>query len=262
VGKLVLKSKHRLLCGDSTLTDDVERALGGSNMTVCITDPPYSVNYDISAANAKSTRGAGELHESYSCDRPEEVNHVLSFMDRITCDVIVMSYPVDRHFFSLADALKKNEFEFRKELVWVKDRFSFWMSAKYQQKHEPILWIVRKGKPLGGDVPADQSTVLEFPKPVRHDLHPTAKPIALWELLVTHHSKKGDLVFEPFCGSGTTIIACERLDRRCVGIEMSPNFMDVILERWVKFTDGGDPVREDGVRWSDLQSAEPTEGPA
>jgi DNA modification methylase len=143
-----------------------------------------------------------------------------------------MTYPVDRHFFALADALRATQMEVRKELVWVKDRFSFWPGAQYQQRHEPILVCARVGRPVGSDVPANESTVLEVPAPKAHDLHATAKPIDLWSRLVKYHVPVGEIVYDPFTGSGTTIIAAEQLGRRCFAIEIEPRYVDVAIRRW------------------------------
>lgn len=228
MGRLVLRSRHRLLCGDSTNPDDVGRLMAGSRADFCLTDPPYSVNYEAS----HETRGGNlEVHTAYH-EAEIDPTDLLSFMALVPADVMVWSYPIDRHFHALAEAYKKHGWQFNKELVWVKDSFSFWMSAKYQQKHEPIMLAVRTGCAIGGDVPANATTVMEFPRPKSHDMHPTAKPLDLWATFVRFHTGKGDLVYEPFSGSGTTLIACEQLGRRCYGMELSQQYCDVIVARW------------------------------
>ncbi|MBM6441941.1 hypothetical protein JNW93_15150, partial [Lacticaseibacillus rhamnosus] len=95
-------------------------------------------------------------------------------------DVLIFSYSVNRHLYVLSDSLRKHKWEVRKELVWVKDTFSFWMGAAYQQRHEP-LWICTRGNAsFRGNVDSKQSTVLEYARPKAHDLHPTAKPVDMW----------------------------------------------------------------------------------
>jgi DNA modification methylase len=226
-GDLWQIGEHRLLCGDSTKKEDVERVMGEEKASATITDPPYSVNYDRSQ---EERGGSISAHAAY---KEADINptDLLKFMAIIPSDILIFSYPVDRHFFELADSLRRASLDVRKELVWVKDTFSFWMGAKYQQRHEPILVCARKGKPLNANVPANQSTVFEFPRPKAHDIHATAKPIELWTLLVTYHSKEGDSIFEPFTGSGTTMVACQNLNRKCRGIEISPSYCAVILQR-------------------------------
>lgn len=250
-GDLWLLGEHRLLCGDSTSREDVERLLGGRSIKLTLTDPPYSVDYD-KTWETKGRGGNENVHRAYSWDAKETAEKILTFLNLVPSDVLVMSYPVDRHLFHLAAALKEADLILRKELVWVKNIISFWMGAKYQQKHEPILLCTRpNGRMHAENVPADQATVFEFPKPRSHDLHPTAKPVELWEKFVLYHTEPGEDVLDFFGGSGTTMICAEKNGRRSCLMEIEPIYCDVILERFAKFS-GKDPVREDGVRWSAL----------
>ena len=227
MGRLTLRARHKLLCRDSTNPEDVARLMDGERAVVSITDPPYSVNYDKS----HETRGGNaEAHGAYQ-EASIDPSDLLEFMSLVPADVMIWSYPIDRHFHVLAEAYATHGWEFKKELVWVKDSFSFWMSAKYQQKHEPIMLAVRRGCPIGGDVPANATTVFEYPKPKAHDLHPTAKPMDLWAVFVRYHSQPDDLVYEPFGGSGTTPVVCQQLGRRCYTIEIAPQYCDVIVAR-------------------------------
>lgn len=266
-GDLWTLGRHRLLCGDATNPKDVDRVTQGLFFVLTLTDPPYSVDYDQSHED-RGDWGHGkhggrpveserpkQAHAGYQWDKPGSETEVLSFLSLVPSDVVIMTYPVDRHFFALADAVRAAGFEFRKEIVWVKDVFAFWMGAKYQQRHEPILWLAKKGKPMGGEVPANLSTVLEYPRPRAHDLHPTAKPVDMWEGLVQRHVPEEHAFFEPFCGSGTGIVAAENLKRICAAIEKSPQYVDVTIERWCSMT-GEDAIRHDGVKWSSLKQKE------
>jgi DNA modification methylase len=231
-GDLIVLGNHRLLCGDATKAEDVVQLMGDETAELCLTDPPYSVNYDKS----QEQRGGNiKVHSAYK-EADIDPEDLLRFMSLVPSDVMIWSYPIDRHFIALANAYAAYGWEFKKELVWVKDSFSFWMSAKYQQKHEPIMLAVRKGRPIGGNVPANATTVLEYPRPKAHAMHPTAKPIGLWSEFVTNHTEPGNLIYEPFSGSGTTIIAAEQLGRKCYGMEISPAYCDVIVHRWENFT--------------------------
>lgn len=235
-GRIYKLGSHRLLCGDSTKEADVKKLLGKEKADMVFTDPPYSVDYDRS----QSERGGSvETHAPYR-EHGSKPEQVLSFMKIIRSDVLVMTYPLDRHFFALARAMAEAEFEFRKELVWVKDRFSFWPGSSYQQAHEPILICVRKGKPLNARTEPNDSTVLRFDRPKKHEEHPTQKPLALWAKLITNHTKKNDTVYDPFGGSGSTLIACEQLNRRCLMVEIEPRYCDVIRKRWWKFVNGSE----------------------
>ena len=147
-----------------------------------------------------------------------------------------MAYPVNQHWRALGRALEAARFDFKKDLIWVKDVASFFAQTTYNQQHETILVLQRRGKALGANTPSNASTVLEFPRPRAHKLHPTQKPLELWETLLAWHTKKGDKVVDPFLGSGTTLIAAERLGRVCSGIEISPVFCDTIIARWEELT--------------------------
>jgi len=228
-GDLFALGDHRLLCGDSTKAEDVARVLAGVEINATITDPPYAVNYDRSQ---RERGGNASVHAPYH--EGDKADDVLAFLGHLPSDVLVMTFPVDRHFFALASALLAAGLDVRKECVWVKDSFSFWPGAQYQQQHEPILVCARKGRPVNSAVPANQSTVFQFARPKAHDQHPTAKPAELFCALVKFHAP--ETVYEPFCGSGTTIIACEQLARRCYALEIEPRYVQVAIDRWEAFT--------------------------
>jgi DNA modification methylase len=228
--------RHILVCGDCCEMMQLNNP-AIANAAIVLTDPPYAVDYQRSA----DFRGNASAHEGYV--DPDSASTALAFLDHVACDVVVMTFPVDRHFFALADALRKNRFEFRKELVWVKDRFSFWPGSKYQQQHESILLIARKGRPLNSNPPANESTVINAPMTKSHDKHPTARPPALWANLLCYHTEPGATVVDPYLGSGTTLVVAEQSNRICVGSEISPVYCDVIVERWQNLT-GGKAKRE------------------
>jgi DNA modification methylase len=238
---------HRLLCGDATKAEDVERLMDGSKAISCITDPPYSVNYENQQREVgrKSRKQTGDTY----CDLDAE--NVLEFIKIIPSDVLVMSYPVNKHFHLLSDTTK--EWELLYDCVWVKHHFAFIMGRRYQPKHEPIL-IFRKKKYKESyfNVPSNQSTVFEFDKPARNVDHPTIKPIELYTTLVNYHSKHNQNIYEPFLGSGTTLIACEKTNRKCYGMEIDPQYCDVIITRWSDFT-GKDDLLLNGkpFKWSE-----------
>ena len=235
-GQLWELGDHRLLCGDSTKKEDVERLMGGEKAAACVTDPPYSVNYDT-YYQRKFNKAPRDIDKAYTeGESASDASDVLSFMQHVPSNTMVWSYPLDRHFQTLANAYQKYKWQFRKELVWVKDSFSFWAGAKYQQKHEPIMLATREGQSISGEVPSNATTVFEFPRPRNHELHPTAKPIEMWSIFVQNHAAKGEFIYEPFSGSGTTIIACEQLGRKCRAIEISPAYVAVALQRWADAT--------------------------
>lgn len=233
-GDLIELGPHRLLCGDSLSKTDVARLCDGQKFHVCLTDPPYSVNYDKSHLERGGNK---QVHGAYH-EADLDPSDLLKFIDLIPCDLFVMSYAVQKHMRPMLDAFDRNKFEIRKELVWVKNICSFWMGAAFQQKHEPIWIMTRKNASFADNVPADATTVFEVDKPRAHELHPTEKPLQLWAPLLGYLSAKGDRVYEPFNGSGTTMMAAEQLGRICHSMEIEPQYCQVAVDRYIKYCEG------------------------
>lgn len=119
----------------------------------------------------------------------------------------------------------------RQILVWAKDTFTLGRQD-YQWRYEPCLYGWKDGAAHSWHADRRQTTVLEFPKPVANPDHPTMKPVELWEYLIRNSSAEGEVVLDPFCGSGTTVVACEAMGRRAAVMELDPHYCDVILRRW------------------------------
>jgi DNA modification methylase len=222
---------HKVMCGSSTDEIDVQRLINNNQIIACITDPPYSVNYqDIRRRKDSPTRK--ERGDVY-LDPPAE--EVLKFIGLLQTDVLVMSYPVNKHFHLLSDMTK--DWNLLYDCVWVKHHFAFIMGRNYQPQHEPIL-IFRKKKFKNSvfNVPNNQSTVFNHDKPAANKDHPTIKPTALYVDLVKYHSNKEDFIFEPFGGSGTTLLACEQTKRRCLVMELQPEYCEITIKRWEDLT--------------------------
>ena len=226
-GDLILLGDHRLLCGDSTNADDVARLVGGCNVGMCLTDPPYGVDYTVSFSKQE---GGTELGTQAAYEESTGAE-ALDFLSHAPCRVVVMTYPVDRHLFKLASCLESAGFDSIRELIWLKQKASFHPGATFQQKHEPVL-LCRKGGAKMPDIET-MPTIIQCDSPSAHDTHPTAKPVRLWSELLAWYP---GAVFDPFLGSGTTIIAAEQLGRKCYGLEISPVFCDVIVQRWENMT--------------------------
>ena len=221
--------KHRLLCGDSTDPKYVKHVNAGIPLIdLTLTDPPYSVNYDKSFL-----RSGGNLDVHGEYIDPSDASDVLVFMKYVPSSIMVWTYPIDKHFAKLAKAYEDSGWRMWKSLVWVKDSFNFWPGAKYQQKFEPVQISLRYDrKSVSPDnIPSDATTVINIPRKRSHDLHPTERPIELWDMLMRYHSNPGNFVFDPFMGSGTTLAVAENLGRTATGIERAPGFCGVILER-------------------------------
>jgi DNA modification methylase len=232
-GDLITLGAHRLLCGNSIKAEDVKRLMNGQSPTLCLTDPPYCVNYENikRRADEPTRKERGDAYED-----PEDPRELLKFIDLIPCDIMVMTFPIGKHFHVLSDATR--EWDILYDCVWVKNNFAFNMRRRYQQKHEMILIMRRKKHEHIGNwnVPNNQSTVFEFDKPAANVDHPTIKPIGLYLLLARYHSNPGDLIYEPFCGSGTTMISAEQLGRTCYALELQPAYVQVAVQRWIDYT--------------------------
>lgn len=229
-GQLFQLGNHRLLCGDSTKKEDVERLMDGNSAVACITDPPYSVNYE----NIKRKKSVKTRKQNGDAYRDPPAKEVLTFIECVPSDILIMTYPLAKHFQLLAE--KTTGWDLLYDCIWSKSNFAFILSRRYQMKHE-IIWIFRRKKGRGiFNIPSSQSTVFEFPKPAASKEHPTIKPLALYEKLVRYHSNPGNSVYEPFSGSGTTVLACERTSRVCFAMEREPIYCDVTIKRWEDLT--------------------------
>jgi DNA modification methylase len=162
-------------------------------------------------------------------------------MANLPTDFLVFSYAYNKHFHDVARATEENNLEMLYECIWRKQNFTFilgrYIHHRYQPEHEPILFFRRKGTSAGVfNVPPDQGTVFDVPKAAANKEHPTIKPLELWVQLMRYHSNIGDSVYDPFLGSGTTLMAAEKLGRTCMGIEIEPRYVDVAVKRWEQYT--------------------------
>ena len=223
-GDVIRIGKHTLICGDST--DPLIINKFDDPHTLTLTDPPYSVNYE----NIRRKLDAPTRKESNSTYVDPPADEVLKFISTLKSDLLVMTYPLAKHFHLLAQMT--TDWDMLYELVWVKNTFAFNMYKNYQQQHEMIMIFRKKkhGKTVM-NVPKNQSTVLECDKPLANPEHPTIKPTALYESLVEFHSNPGDTIFEPFSGSGTTMLACENRKRVCNAIEICPQYCQACINK-------------------------------
>lgn len=253
LGDLWTCGRHRVLCGDATKEEDVKRLMDGKKADLCLTDPPYSVDYE-NIERAAGGRSGEKTHNrktdgSYYVDSTD-AKSILKFIRFVNADIIVMTYVFNKHFFELAENLKGWEVLY--ECVWVKDRFNQIMGRRYQPQHEPILFFRRLKSTVGiWNVPANQSTIFSYPSPRASVDHPTPKPLEMWCKLIEYQSNVNSPVYDPFGGSGTTLIAAEQLNRTCFMMELDPKYIDVILSRYYALTNIS-PVRDDGVEWASL----------
>jgi len=238
-GDLWILGNHRLLCGDATVLTDIERVLDGqlADMTFC--DPPYNVDY----ANTPKDKLRGKhrpilndnLGGGFEAFLYDACVNILS-LTKGACYICMSSSELD----TLQRAFRAAGGKWSTFVIWAKNTFTLGR-ADYQRQYEPILYGWKDGADHYWCGARDQGDVWFFDKPARNDLHPTMKPVALVERAIRNSSKSRDIVLDPFGGSGSTLIACEKAGRCARVIELDPTYCDVIIERWQRFT--GDRAR-------------------
>ena len=232
VGKLSLKSRHRLLCGDSTSIDSVAKLMDGAEADMMLTDPPYNVDYTgktkdaMKVANDSMSDGG---FRQFLCDAFSAANTA------IRDGAAFYIFHADSEGFNFRGSVRDVGWTVRQCLIWVKN--SLVMGRQdYQWKHEPCLYGWKDGAAHTWISDRKQTTVLEFDRPSRSTEHPTMKPVVMFAYLIGNHCKSGALVFDPFLGSGTSMVAADQLGVRCYGMELSPQYCDVIVKRWENLT--------------------------
>jgi len=234
-GQLWKLGEHRLLCGDSTNAKDVERVLGDDKADIMVTDPPYGVNYDPSwRAEAGMTVNENKLGKVQN-DDIADWTPAWQLFDGDVCYV----YHAGAKAGTVQQSLEDSGFNIRSQIIWAKDKMAL-SRGDYHWQHEPCWYGVRDGKKGNRTEDRTQTTVWQIA--AREDSghgHGTQKPVECMARPIRNHHCS--TVYEPFSGSGTTIIACEQLDKKCRAIEIDPNYVAVALERYVDAT-GKEPV--------------------
>lgn len=235
-GDLWSLGNHRLLCGDSTSADDVTRLMGGDKAELMVTDPPYGVEYDADWRNhafrSDGSAIAGKAIGTVTNDSRADWTDAWSLWDG---DVAYV-WHAGLYAGVVAESLIKSGLKLRSQIVWAKSNFAIGR-GDYHWKHEPCWYAVRDGKTGHYNGDRTQSTLWEIAKPSKSETgHSTQKPVECMAIPIRNNSIAGGSVYDPFLGSGTTLIAAEQLGRKCYGMEISPQYCDVILARWEKLT--------------------------
>ena len=222
-GDLWLIGEHRLLCGDSTKAEDVARVLDGARPNLMITDPPYGVEYDADWRNEAFKEGDRATGKVTNDDRDDWTQTWALFPGNVT-----YCWHAGLRASNVQASLESVGFEMRCQIVWSKKHFVIGR-GHYSTRHEPCWYAARKGNSADWIGQANEQTVWEFGLDERAEGgHSTQKPLECMARPIRNH--KGD-VYEPFCGSGTTMVAAQNLNRKCYALEISPNYCAVILER-------------------------------
>ena len=232
-GQVFQLGPHKLMCGDSTKPEDFKKLMDKSKADMVFTDPPYNVDY---GANKKHPEWKVRAIKNDNLSRADWLEFNKAVFSNISAyykggDVYVWGASGPE---GMVQRLLMTDlgFHWSATIVWKKDQLVL-SPAKYQRLYEPCFYGWLSKSSFAGD--RKQLEVWDFPRPKKSEEHPTMKPVELCILGIRNSSKKGALVLDPFLGSGSTMIACEKIDRVCVGMELDPKYCDVIIKRYADF---------------------------
>lgn len=221
--------RHRLMCGDSTMLDDVQKLADGEKVDLFLTDPPYNVNYEGTAGKIQNDSMKDDTFRQFLTDAFSNAAMVMK------PGASFYIWHADSEGYNFRQACKNAGWTVRQCLIWNKNSLVLGRQD-YQWKHEPCLYGWKEGAGHQWHNDRKQTTVLDFDRPKKNAEHPTMKPVPLFDYEIRNSSKEGDIVLDLFGGSGTTIIACEQDGRSGYLMELDPKFVDVIIDRWETFT--------------------------
>ena len=262
-GDIYQLGNHRLMCGDSTSVTDVEKLMNGCKASLLVTDPPYNVNYEGSAGKIMNDSMDNDSFRQFLRDAFTTADVVMND------GAVFYIWHADSEGYNFRGACFDVGWKVRQCLIWVKNSLVLGRQD-YQWKHEPCLYGWKNGTHFWNGGRKERTTITDFDifelrdkskeellkfieeyccdhedietsiiyeeKPSKNAEHPTMKPIKLLARSVKNSSKEGDNVLDLFGGSGSTLITCEQLNRKCFMMELDPKFIDVIIARWEKFT--------------------------
>ena len=278
LGEIYILGKHRLMCGDSTRIQDVEKLMGGQRADLLLTDPPYNVNYEGCTAKRLKIKNdcmGDQAFRQFLADAYKAADHVMK------PGAPFYLWYAHAESLNFRGAVKDMGWQVREVLIWVKQHFTLGR-LDYHYQHEPCLYGWKSGaahyftdsraestviedrvnvdKLSTGELktlcrrllePSCETTVIREKMSNMNTDHPTMKPVKLFGHLIKNSSKRNDIVLDLFGGSGTTIVACEQLNRRAYLMELDPAYVDVIIDRFQKLT-GVEVMRSDGKLWNEL----------
>lgn len=230
VGDLWILGKHKLICGDSTKYSDVEKLMNGKKANMCVTDPPYNVNYSAGKENERVIKNDSMDDKSFHEFLLAAFKNIYMVLDDGAGAYV---FHGDTEGLNFRKAFKESGFHLSSVCVWVKQSLVLGRSD-YQFQHEPVLY---GWKPTGKHrwySDRKQTTVWNFDRPSKSPDHPTMKPVPLIAYPIQNSSMTNCIVYEPFAGSGSTLIACEQTERICYAVELDEKYCDVIVKRYIE----------------------------
>jgi DNA modification methylase len=262
------RNQHRILCGDATSPDAVSRLLGERKPFLMITDPPYGIELDSEWRDRAGLNGCGPAEASYMKNRTEGPTQTTISGDTradwseafALVPSLQIGYVWHASVFTreVLDGLLRIGFLHHQQIIWDKTR-TVLTRTHYWFQHEPCWYVRKKNAPWFGKA-GENSTIWACPSPKfimgssdeeKFD-HPTQKPIELMRRPLLNHTKRGESVYEPFLGSGTTLAAAEITERVCYGIELDPKYVDVVVKRWQGLTGGKATLEGDGRTFDEI----------
>lgn len=252
LGDVWLLGKHRLVCGDCTDALVVEKALNGVTPHLMVTDPPYGVEYDADWRNhALRTDGSpigGKAIGKVMNDAQADWREAWGLFP----GAVAYIWHAGNKSHVVAQSLLESSFDLRAQIIWAKSQFVIGR-GHYHPHHEPCWYAVRKGETGHWSGDRKQSTLWQIDKPRKSETgHSTQKPVECMKRPIENNSSPGQAVYEPFSGSGTTIIAAEMTGRCCHAIELNPKYVDVAIKRWQNFTGKAAVLESSGKTYDEL----------
>ena len=248
--------RHRLVCGDATLPEVFDTLLDGKKVNLVVTDPPYNVNYSSEAGTFQNDNMADT--DFYNFLLASYKNMANAMAD----DASIYVFHADTEGLNFRKAFVDAGFYLSGVCIWAKQSLVLGRSP-YQWKHEPILFGWKKNGKHKWFSDRKQSTIWNFDRPKKSELHPTMKPIALVAYPILNSSMTNGLVLDPFGGSGSTLIACEQTDRTCYTIELDEKYADVIVKRYIEQVGNDENVylvrNGEKIKYSDIRKSDENE---
>lgn len=270
LGDVWLCGDHRVLCGDATSPQDIARLLGERKPRLMVTDPPYGISLDSewrdraginkhgpAEASYMKRRVEGHTQTTISGDTIADWSHAFELVPTLQC---VYVWHASVYTREVLDGLLRIGFLYPQQIIWNKGR-AVLTRTHYWYAHEPCAYARKKNAPWFGKA-GENSTVWEVASPKfimggsdeeKFD-HPTQKPIELMRRPILNHTKRGELVYDPFLGSGTTLAAAELTERVCHGLELDPKYVDVVVLRWQGLTGKQATLEADGRTFEQIKS--------
>lgn len=253
LGEVWLLGDHRLMCGDSTVAEDVAALMDGGRADMAFTDPPYNVVYTGSRTDKENGVNREILNDKLGGGFYEFLESAISNLLKSTDGAVYIAMS-SSELETLRRAFETAGGHWSTYIVWAKNHFAMGRSD-YHRQYEPILYGWTEGADHYWCGDRGQSDLWEFDRLMKNDLHPTMKPVALVERAINNSSKRGGVVLDLFGGSGTTLIACEKTSRTGRMMELDPKYADVIIRRWQEYTGHQAAREDDGMLFDDVALA-------